>query len=171
MIRFLIRAVQLPLALVVMFYEWGWTSLSKVFAWLARRPLWGLLEAWIKRLPPYAALLLFLLPSLLLLPVKLGAFWLAAHGQKMVALVLLVAAKIVGTAVVARIFTLTQPALMQLAWFARFYNWFKPWKDAWMAVLRASAPWRALRQFRMRIRARWHIWRIEIRAWWQGGRK
>jgi hypothetical protein len=171
MIRFLIRALQLPLALVVMFYEWGWTSLSAVFKWLARRRLWALLEFWIQRLPPYAALLLFLLPSLLLLPVKLGALWLAAHGQKVVAVVVLIVAKIVGTAVVARIFTLTQPALMRLAWFARFYNWFKPWKDAWMATLRASAPWRALRKIRLRIRARLHDWRMEIRTWWQGGRK
>jgi hypothetical protein len=171
MIRLLIRALQLPLALVVMFYEWGWTSLSAVFKWLARRRLWALLEFWIQRLPPYAALLLFLLPSLLLLPVKLGALWLAAHGQKVVAVVVLIVAKIVGTAVVARIFTLTQPALMRLAWFARFYNWFKPWKDAWMATLRASAPWRALRKIRLRIRARLHDWRMEIRTWLQGGRK
>jgi hypothetical protein len=171
MIRFFIRSLQLPLALVVMFYEWGWTSLSAVFAWLAQRPLWAKLEAWISRRPPYVALLLFLLPTVVLFPVKLGALWLAAHGQKIIALIVIIIAKIFGTAIIARIFTLTQPALMQLAWFARFYNWFKPWKDTWMATLRASAPWRAIR--RIRLRARLQLQRVSaaFRARSQGGRK
>ena len=154
MMRLLIRLLQLPLALIVMFYEWGWTHLSHVFVWLARRPLWAKLEAWMARLPPYAALLLFILPSLALFPVKLSALWLVSHGQKILGLIVIIAAKIVGTAVIARIFTLTQPALMQLKWFARFYNWFKPWKDGWMAMLRASAPWRAIRLARAKMR-RW----------------
>lgn len=35
------------------------------------------------------------------------------------------AAKLVGTALAARLFQLTHPALMQLHWFARLYA---PWK-------------------------------------------
>ncbi|TAG04472.1 MAG: hypothetical protein EAZ30_16620 [Betaproteobacteria bacterium] len=148
-----------------MFYEWGWQSLSAVFAWLAKRPLWGLLESLIRRAPPYVALLLFLLPSLALFPVKLGALWLVAHGQKLLGVGVLIAAKIVGTAVVARLFSLTQPALMQLAWFARFYGWFKPWKDGWLALLRASAPWRLTRIFIGRMKARFRRIREHVQHW------
>jgi hypothetical protein len=166
MFRAVLKILQLPLALIVMFYEWGWQSLSAVFTWLAKRPLWGLLEGLIRRAPPYTALVLFLLPSVALFPVKIGALWLIANGQKILGVTLIVIAKIVGTAVVARLFMLTQPALMQLAWFARFYHWFKRWKDAWMAVFRASWPWRYIRMLRMRIRQRvkrlaenWRSWR------------
>ena len=59
--RFLIRLLQLPLALIVMFYEWGWETLGHVFDWLARRPLWKAMEDAIRRLPPWAALVVFAL--------------------------------------------------------------------------------------------------------------
>ncbi len=167
MLALLWKLIQLPLALVVMFYEWGWQSLSAGFDWLAKRRLWGWLEAQVRRAPPYLALLLFLLPSLALFPVKLGAVWLVTHGQKMLGVAVLGIAKVVGTAVVARLFTLTKPALMRLAWFARFYAWFKPWKDAWMAALRTSVPWRTARLVARRIRARIATIRQWLKARWQ----
>ena len=53
------------------------------------------------------------------------------------------AAKVAGTAAVARLFALTQPALMRLAWFARLYGWWKPWKDALIARVKSSPIWLA----------------------------
>jgi hypothetical protein len=159
MVRWLFKLIQLPLALVLMFYEWGWQSLSAVFEWLAKRPIWGWLEAQIRRAPPWLALILFLLPSATLFPLKILALWLVAHGQKMAGVALIFAAKIVGTALIARLFVLTQPALMQIAWFARFFNWFKPWKDAWIAALRASWPWRYARVMNAQIRRQMRRWR------------
>ena len=49
--------------------RWGWGTLGHVFdaGW---RPLWKAMEDAIRRLPPWAALLLFALPALLLFPVK-----------------------------------------------------------------------------------------------------
>jgi hypothetical protein len=44
---------------------------------------------------------------------------------------------------VARLFALTQPALMRLAWFARLYGWWKPWKDALIARVKSSPVWLA----------------------------
>jgi hypothetical protein len=44
---------------------------------------------------------------------------------------------------VARLFTLTQPALMQMPWFARLYGRWKPWKDALIARVKGSPMWRA----------------------------
>ncbi len=152
MARFLLRLLQLPLALIVMFYEWGWETLSHVFDWLAQRRLWGLMEAAIRRLRPRAALWVFLLPTVLLFPIKLIALWLIAHSQKLAGIALILAAKIVGTAIVARLFTLTQPALLQLEWFARLYRWFVPWKDAWMDAIRVSWPWRVGRVINRRVK-------------------
>ena len=150
--RFLIRLVQLPLALILMFYEWGWQSLAHVFDWLAKLPLWRAMENGIRRLPPWAALVLFALPTATLLPVKLAALWLIAQGHEIAGVVLILTAKIVGTAVVARLFSLTQPALLRLAWFAAFYRWLIPWKDAWINAIRASWPWRMGRVMKFRAK-------------------
>ena len=150
--RFLLRLVQLPLALILVFYDWGWETLSHVFDWLAKRPLWRAIENAIRRLPPWGALVLFAVPTLLLFPIKLVALWLIARGQPVVGVLVIVAAKLLGTALVARLFRLTQPALMKLDWFAAAYVWFMPWKDAWLNAIRASWPWRAGRVIKYRLR-------------------
>ena len=152
MLRFLFRLLQLPLALLVLFYDWGWETLSHVFDWLARRPLWRAMENTIRRLPPWAALLVFLVPTALLFPIKLAALWLIAQGKGALGVIVIVGAKLVGTAVVARLFSLTQPALMKLRWFATFYHWFIPWKDLWLDAIRASWPWRAGRVIKRRVK-------------------
>ena len=152
MLRFLIRLLQLPLALIVLYYDWGWETLSHVFDWLAKRPLWRAMENAVRRLSPWGALLLFALPTALLFPIKLAALWLIAQGQHVVGVLLIVAAKLVGTAVVARLFSLTQPALLKLRWFARIYQWFIPWKDVWLDAIRASWPWRAGRVIKRRVK-------------------
>lgn len=148
----LLRLLQLPLALIVMFYEWGWATLAHLFDWFARRPWWAAIEAGIRRLPPWPALLLFGAPGVALVPVKLFALWLMASGQQWLGVAVIVAAKVLGTAIVARLFALTQPALMQLAWFARGYRWFVPWKDAWLEAIRASLVWRMARVIKFRLR-------------------
>ena len=152
MLRFLIRLLQLPLALLVLFYDWGWETLSHAFDWLAKRPLWRSVESAIRRLPPWAALLLFLLPTVLLFPIKLAALWLIAHGKGTLGVIVIIGAKLVGTAVVARLFSLTQPALLQLRWFATIYHWFIPWKDLWLDAIRASWPWRVGRVIKYRVK-------------------
>lgn len=139
----LFNATLAPLvALVLIFEEWGWAPLSNLIGRLARLPLWARMEALIAGLPPYAALVLYLVPVLLLLPVKLVALYWINAGHVALGLSVVMLAKVLGTAVAARLFTLTRPALMRLPWFARFYGHWKPWKDALMAQIKASAPWR-----------------------------
>jgi hypothetical protein len=69
------------LALLILFEEWGWEPLQRVLARIGAWPGLRWVETAIRRLPPYAALGLFALPTLMLLPVKLGALWLIGQGQ------------------------------------------------------------------------------------------
>jgi hypothetical protein len=131
------------LALVLIFEEWGWEPLARLMARLAKLPLWARMEAFIVRLPPYGALVVFFVPALMLLPVKLLALYWISRGHAVLGIALVLAAKMLGTAAVARLFTLTQPALMQLAWFARWYGLWKRWKDALIARVKNSPVWRA----------------------------
>lgn len=144
--------VRLVLALVILFEEWGWEPLQRVMAAIGRLPVLRQLEAVVRRLPPYLALVVFFLPGLLLLPIKLLALWLIGIGRPGLGLSVIVLAKVVGTAVVARIFALTQPALMSLPWFARLYGRWTVWKQGLLAWVRASAVWRSARAIRLRIR-------------------
>lgn len=143
------------LALVILFEEWGWEPLQRALAWVARLPGLRWLEQRIQSLPPYASLALFLLPTLALLPVKLLALWLIGQGQVIFGTLVILATKLVGTAVVARLFSLTQPALMQLAWFASAYARWTIWKTALLAQVRASWPWRLGRVLKHRLQRRW----------------
>ena len=107
--------------------------------WRACR-LWARLEAAVRALPPWAALLVFLVPVLMLLPVKLLALFLLGRGHATSAVLLLVGAKLAGTAIVARLFQLVEPALMRIPLFARWYPRWKQWKDRVLAYVRQSAP-------------------------------
>ncbi|HSV47240.1 MAG TPA: hypothetical protein VLJ58_15735 [Ramlibacter sp.] len=153
------------LALLILFEEWGWEPLQRGLAWIGRRPGLRWIEGRIRVLPPYGALAILLLPSLLLIPVKLLALWLLGQGQVMLGTSVIVAAKIVGTALVARLFTLTQATLMQLPWFARLYARWHAWKQALLDHVRASWPWRAARAFKRGLKRRWQK---HARAWRQG---
>ncbi len=162
----IVFVLQVIAALIVLFEEWGWKPLSDALAWLARFAPIARLESWIASLRPYPSLFVFAAPTALLLPLKFAAMWLLAQGQVAAATGLFVAAKIASTALVARIFTLTQPALMRIVWFQRAYTWFVPWKDAFFATIRASWPWRYGRMVktaaRLRIKQVWARWRPAV---------
>ena len=150
---------------ILLFEEWGWTPLANLVGRLASHSGLATLERHVSALPPWAALLSFLLPMLLLLPVKLAALWLFAGGHVVTGVALLAGAKLLGTALVARIFQLTQPALMQIAFFARWYLRWKGWKDGVLQRVRLHPLWRSLRQPGVTLRRRWRCWRRSLRAW------
>ena len=56
---------------------------------------------------------------MLLFPIKLVALWLIQDGQATLGIGVIVAAKVLGTAFVGRLFILVEPQLMTFAWFAR----------------------------------------------------
>jgi hypothetical protein len=155
-------ALEILLALVIVFEEWGWRPLADLLGRLARWRPWAALEAAIIRLPPYAALVVFALPTLLLLPLKFLALFLIAKGQVVLAGLLFVAAKVVATALIARLFMLTQPALMQIGWFAWGYDTVMPWKEALTARVRASWTWRVGRVVKERVQ---RSVSVEVRRW------
>ena len=70
----------------------------------------------------------------------------------MLAALLFAGAKVVATALVARIFMLTQPALMQIGWFAWAYDTIMPWKEALVERVRASWVWRVSRLWKERAK-------------------
>ena len=157
--RMLRHAFSALVALILLFEEWGWVPLAALLAKFARLPVFAWIERQVRALPPWGAICAFAVPALALLPVKVLALFLMGRGQPMLGLAVLLAAKVAGTALVARIFILTQPALMQLAWFARWYPRWKAWKDGLIAWVRASPVWRAAAAQKARVAAVWSDFR------------
>lgn len=147
------------LALVILFEEWGWEPLHRVMVRFGQLPALRGLGRRIAALPAYGALAIFLLPTALLLPVKLAALWFIGRGMVVAGTLVLVVAKLAGTALIARLFTLTRPALMTLPWFAHLYARWSVWKTLLITQVRASWPWRLARQMRQRWRSRWSAWK------------
>ncbi len=141
-----LRGVLLVLAAAVLFIEeWGWRPLT---AWAARLTQWpplARLEERIRRASPRAALALFLVPAAALFPIKLAALWAIHRGDAWLGLAVILAAKLLGTALVGRLFILTEPQLTQFAWFAAALAWWRRTKQRVHDALHHWAPWRRLR--------------------------
>jgi hypothetical protein len=167
--RRLLRPFLILLALVFLFEAWLWQHLAPIVARIvARLPLRLLkatVAAWIEQLPPAATLVVFVVPVVLLLPLKFVGLWMLAHGFWLGALSLLALAKVVSLGVTAFIFDLTRPKLLQLAWFRRLYDRVMIWLDWAHALIdpikrrlrslfRAFAPRRAGRTLRLLMRIR-----------------
>ena len=185
------RLFEVLLAIILIFEEWGWKPLARAMAWLGEFKLVARAEKAVAALPPYGALAAFIGPSIVIFPLKLLALYLITTGHAIMAGLLFIGAKVVGTAVLARLYMLTAPKLMQIGWFARAHDRLMPWKDAIFAKVRASWAWRYGRIVKHRavlrmqklalvwrpvIKARLQIWRslaqtmvARIRAWMAGG--
>lgn len=135
--RILNATIAIPAVLWIFLEEWLWDNMVLFMAWLGRLPPIRWLEARLAALPPYAALIAFLIPAAILLPFKLAAFWLIAHGQAFLGGVVFIIAKIIGTAFLARIFSLTKPSLMTIVWFAACYNKIIALKERLYGYVRA----------------------------------
>ena len=161
LLKRILRAVTFGiLAIVLLFEEWGWEPLARLMTRLARLPVWAQVERAITRLPRWAALLVFVVPWALLLPVKLLALWLFANSQKALGMALLLGAKVLGTAILARLFQLTQPTLMKFEFFAKWYPRWKLWKDGLLMRIRQSEPW----QWAVRTKTALKVWWAQARS-------
>ncbi|MBC7956442.1 MAG: hypothetical protein H7Y33_11305 [Cytophagales bacterium] len=148
-----LRAVLLVFAAAILFIEeWGWRPLTAFMGWVAKWPPLARLEAFIQGLSPRWALVFFLVPAVLLFPVKLVALWLIQQGHTGLGLTVIVLAKLVGTALVGRLFVLTESQLMKFPWFARALGWWRSTKERVKAAVRRSATWRAAQVLRRRVR-------------------
>lgn len=139
-------------ALIVLLEDWLWDDLLRLAAWLGRLPVLRQIEALIVGLPPYGALAMFAAPSLLLVPVKLVALWFLAHGHAWLGILMAVAAKIVGTALVARIYTLTETKLLTIGWFAALHERFVLFKAKVYTALKATHIYQIVHQQKLRVK-------------------
>ena len=158
--RILRGLVTIPLALWIFLEEWVWDEMLAFMSWLGKLPPIHWVETQLAKLPPYAAFIAFVIPGAILLPFKLAAFWLIAHGHGMYGLWVFIIAKVIGTAFLARIFSLTKPALLTIGWFNRAYLAITGWKERLYAYVRALPAYQRIRELARATK-------LAIKDWWR----
>jgi hypothetical protein len=111
--------------------------------WIGDHWVFSRLRTWIRSLRPYPALALFVVPLIILEPVKPGAAYLAATGHLKLGLTVLVVGEILKLALVERLFCINRDKLMSIPAFAWAYGKYRLAKD-W---LEATEAWRIVRRW------------------------
>jgi hypothetical protein len=88
----------------------------------------------LRRLRPYPALVVVLIPLLIVEPLKLVALVIAGEGHWLTGTAVLVAAYTVSILLVERLFRLLKPNLMRLRWVRRAW-------DLWQSVYAKALSW------------------------------
>jgi hypothetical protein len=140
-------------AVIILLEDWLWDDLARIAALIGQLPVLRSIESLVVGLPPYVALMLFAVPSLLLIPVKLAALYFIAHGKATLGFATVITAKVVGTALVARIFTLTCPQLRRIGWFAWLHDKVLAFKARLYGTIKSTAIYQAVHLQHLRFRA------------------
>ncbi len=129
-----LRPLWVVLALLFLLEAWLWDHLQPVVARLVNVIAWDRVKRRLARaienLPAWATLFVFVVPLLVLLPLKFVEVYLLAKRQWLAAIVVLIFAKLAGLGVTAFVFDATRDKLLQMAWFRQMFDWFM-WARGW----------------------------------------
>jgi len=159
-VRWLFKPLVAALAICLVFEEWLWDRLKAGMRHLADRPWVHRMEAYLRQVPPWASLLVMLLPGLVILPFKVAGLWAMAQGYPVLGLLIFIGAKLAGTAVAAYLFDLVRDNARKLKWFDRIYVFIIDW-------LHRARAWLARQPSYVAARAWGHQVRLQLRAWFK----
>jgi hypothetical protein len=106
---------------------------------LSRLRLFNVLSAWLASLGPYPTLALFLIPVIILEPVKPVGAYLIATGHLLSGVLLIAIGEVLKIVLVERLFHFSRDKLMSIPAFALVYNW----AGAWLEYFRSQPLWQA----------------------------
>jgi hypothetical protein len=148
-------------ALVLLFEEWFWEKSTAVAARLGRLPLLSDIESWIRRRERWTALALFVAPVVVIYPFKALALYAMGRGYLTAGVTAFIMAKLLATAVFARLYQLTERAIIQFGWvrrtraeFLRGRAFVHDWLNAQPSYRRARV---LLRRSSQRIKHRYRV--------------
>jgi hypothetical protein len=144
-VKRILRPIIYGLAALYFLADAAFMTIAKPISdWLAKHVVLRQLSVWIRSLRPYPSLALFLVPVIILEPVKLVAAYLAATGRITSSVVTLIVGELVKLILVERLFRLTRDKLMKIPAFAWVYIKFREAKkwlkntEAWKVIHRIS---------------------------------
>lgn len=148
-------------AVVLLFEEWLWEKSNTVAARLGKLPLLSSVESWICRRERWTALALFAAPVVVIYPFKGLALFAMARGHVTVGIAAFILAKLVATALFARLYQLTEHAIIKFgavrrtrAAFLRGRAFVHAWLDALPPYRRARS---MIRRHSQRVKHRYRV--------------
>jgi len=148
-------------AVALLFEEWLWEKSNAVAAQLGKLPLLSNVESWIRQLDRWAALALFVGPVVVIYPFKGLALYAMAHGYIAGGVTAFILAKLVATALFARLYQLTEHAIIKFRGVRRTRATFLRGRAFVHAWLDARAPYRrarvAIRRHSQRVKHRYRV--------------
>lgn len=125
--RRLFKPLWVLLAVIFLIEAWLWDHLEPIVERVVARIPLRAFKHWLAEkigtLSPALTLIVFVVPAILLFPLKLLGLWLLAHEYWVSAITTMLFAKFLGLGVTAFIFDVTRPKLLQMQWFAKLYEW------------------------------------------------
>jgi hypothetical protein len=142
-----------------------WPALRPLIAALASLPVFARLADALRKIPPYPAMALFLVPFAILEPLKLVTLWWAATGHVVSGTVGLLIAHGLTVLIPERLFSVLKPTLLTLPWFAAIWSRIVTTRDKILAWVRQTRAFAHLGRLREAVR---HAAR-RIAAWVRAG--
>ena len=158
-LKYALELLFVPIAAAIVFIEETLLHyLGLAMAAIAKWPPVARLEAWLRGLPPWGALLAFVTPSLLVVPIKLSAVWFAFHHRYGLSALSVVIGKMLATALIARLYQVLRPTLVKMPWYLSAETWLFDWRDRLYAFVQALPAWQRAKALVQRVR----LWMREL---------
>jgi len=146
------------LAIFLIIEEWLWDLLSafghSLVHWLNLESL----ELWLTRTSPNMALVAFSIPILIVTPINLAALGLLANSLILQGILMEVLAKLLGTLLVARVFSLTKPQLLTFSFLSFIYTNITRWLQWAHQKVTETPVYRWAKQLKTAAKARFAAW-------------
>ena len=153
-LKYVLELLFVPIAAAIVFIEQVLLRyLGRAMAAIAKWPPIARLEGWLRGLPPWAALIAFAAPSLLVVPVKLAAVWFALQHRYGLSAASIVVGKMLATALVARLYQVLRPTLITMPWYLSAETWLFAWRDRLYAFVQSIPAWQKAKALVRRMRA------------------
>lgn len=145
-------------AILLIIEEWLWDFLSACGHYLAVLLKLERFERWLSQTSPTTALFAFMIPILIVTPINIAALSLLFHGMLLQGILLEVFAKLLGTLLVARVFTLTKSQLLTFGILAVIYNTITAWLRWAHAKIVDTDIYRMSRELKAKVKAKVKAW-------------
>lgn len=149
------------LAIILIVEEWLWDILTAFGHQLAHFLHLETLERRLSQATPTIALLAFCVPLLIVTPINLAALGLLAHGLMLQGILLEILAKLLGTLLVSRVFSLTKPQLLSFRLLALLYDIIMGWLRWAHQRIVETMTYRLIKHLQAQAKEFWRQWRTK----------
>ena len=137
--------------------------LRPLLSTLSSLRIFELIGAGLGRLPPYAALVAFAIPFIIIEPIKAFALYWLGIGHVVQGGVLYVLAHIASIVIVERIYYAAHEPLMRIGWFKRLMTWLGEIRDIGAKWAKSTPIWQSAAALTASVKRQFASWTSGLR--------